>query len=151
MGSVEVETSDVPVGGVVLFSSPTVGTAGVGESFPETDFILPIARDTDTDIDTGIAMVNTTDQAVQVTLTARTESGSQMGPDRIISLGARQQLANFPNEAPLNLGLPNQFTGSVWISAEAEIAATVIRLDSSAGVLTTFPVIVKQQFTSPSD
>ena len=151
VGSVEVETGDVPVGGVVLFSSPTVGTAGVGESFPETDFILPIARDTDIDIDTGIAMVNTTDQAVQVTLTVRMESGSQMGSDRIISLGARQQLANFPNEAPLNLGLPNQFTGSVWISAEAEIAATVIRLDSNAGVLTTFPVIVKQQFTSPSD
>ena len=118
VSSVEVETNDVPVGGGVLFSSPTVGTAGVGESFPETDFILPIVRDkdTDTNIDTGIAMVNISDQTVQVTLTVRTESGNQIGSDRQISLKAHEQLARFPNKAPLNLGLPDQFTGSVWIS-----------------------------------
>ncbi|MDA2928840.1 matrixin family metalloprotease [Acidobacteria bacterium AH-259-O06] len=148
VGSVEVNTQDMPVGGVVLFSSPTVGTAGVGESFPQTDFVLPIDRNTSSGIDTGIAVVNTTDQQVLVTVLVRDQNGNTVSQTQI-NLAPRQQLAKFPNEDPLSLNLPDTFTGSLWVQANRQVAATVIR--QSPGVLTTFPVIPLAQFITPAD
>ena len=145
-GTVELSSTDTPVGGVVLFSSPTVGTAGVGESFPQADFVLPIDQDVGTGIRTGVAMVNTTNQIVQVTLTARDSNGN-LAAQTPISLLPRQQLANFSDEDPLRLADP--FTGSLWISANREIAATVLR--QSPGILTTFPIIPLAEFITPSN
>ncbi|MDA2935287.1 matrixin family metalloprotease, partial [Acidobacteria bacterium AH-259-D05] len=137
LGSVELMTQDVPVGGVVLFSSPATGTAGVGESFPQKKFVLPIDRSAPT-IDTGIAIVNTRDQQVVLTLTVRDQTGTVV-VQKQVTLAAGQQLAEFPNDATFNLGLPDTFVGSLWVEAAGQVGATVIRV--SPGNLTTFPVL----------
>ena len=147
LGSLEVRTQDVPVGGVVLFSSPATGTAGVGEGFPQTDFVLPIDRAAPA-TDTGIAIVNAQDQSVTLTLNARNTAGTIVATNTVI-LAARQQLAEFPNGSTLGLGLPDIFVGSLWIEASAEVAATVIRV--SPGILTTFPVVPLAEFITQSN
>ena len=148
LGSLEVMTQDMPVGGVVLFSSPATGTAGVGEGFPQRKFVLPIDRENAPTKDTGIAIVNTQDQAVTLTLTVRNTDGTIVATNTV-SLAARQQLAEFPNDATLALGLPDTFVGSLWVEASDEVAATVIRV--SPDVLTTFPVIPLAEFITQAN
>lgn len=148
LGSLEVMTQDIPVGGVVLFSSPDTGTAGVGESFPQRKFVLPIDRENAPTKDTGIAIVNTQDQPVSLTLTVRDTSGTIVATNTV-SLAARQQLAEFPNDDNLNLGLPNTFVGTLWVEADGEVAASAIRV--SPGVLTTFPVIPLAEFITQAN
>ena len=148
VGSVEV-FSEIPVGGVVLFSSPSIGTAGVGESFPLTSMVLPVSRATAAGTDTGVAVVGTENRQVTLTVTVRDQAGTVVrGPKQIV-LGARAQLARFPNESPLDLNLDATFTGSIWIEADSPIAATVLR--ASPGVLTTFPAISLEQFITPAN
>ncbi|MBI4456405.1 MAG: carboxypeptidase regulatory-like domain-containing protein [Acidobacteria bacterium] len=148
VGSVEV-FSEIPVGGVVLFSSPSIGTAGVGESFPLTRMVLPLSRSTAADTDTGVALVNTEDRQVNLKVTVRSQAGSIVRGPKEIALKARAQLARFPNESPLDLNLDATFTGSIWIEADGQIAATVLRL--SPGVLTTFPAISLEPFVTPAN
>jgi hypothetical protein len=148
VGSLEVMTQDIPVGGVVLFSSPVTGTAGVGEGFPLTSFVLPIDRAAATATDTGIAIVNVQDQAVTLTLNARDTAGTIVATNSV-PLAARQQLAEFPNDATLGLGLPDTFVGTLWVEASGEVAATVIRV--SPGVLTTFPVVSLAEFITQAE
>ena len=148
VGSVEVSAhpddggNGIPVGGVVLFSSPSLGTAGVGESFALRKIVIPLAQDLAAEIKTGIAAVNTKGQPITLVVTVRNASGAIFRGPTEVTLGARSQLARFPNEAPLSLNLPNQFTGSLWVEVkeeDCEVALTVIR--QSPGVLTTFPAI----------
>lgn len=147
LGSLELTTQDNPVGGVVLFNSPVTGTTGVGEGFPQTDFVVPIDRSAP-DIDTGIAIVNAGDTQVSLNLVVR-NTGGTIVTSKTIVLGARQQLAEFPNDSTLNLGLPDTFVGSLWVQASDDVAAIVIRV--SPGVLTTFPVVPLSEFTTQSD
>ncbi len=157
VGSVEVsaeepEGNGILVGGVVLFSSPDVGTAGVGESFPLSKAVLGIERNTGTGTDTGIAVVNTKDQDVTLILTARDSSGTVVAGPKEITLKARNQLARFPNQDPLSLNLSNTFTGTLWIEVKeegCEVALTVIR--QSPGVLTTFPAVSPDLPVTPAD
>ena len=157
VGSVEISSdkpdgNGIPVGGVVLFSSPDVGTAGVGESFPLSKMVLAIERNISQKTDTGIAVVNTKDQSVTLVLTARDSTGTVVAGPKEIPLEAREQLARFPNEQPLGLNLPNSFTGSLWIEvkeAGCRVALTVIR--QSPGVLTTFPAISLEYAITPAD
>ena len=96
--------------------------------------------------------MNTKDQDVTLILTARDSSGDIVAGPKEITLEARNQLARFPNQNPLSLGLPNTFTGSLWIEvkeAGCEVALTVIR--QSPGVLTTFPAVSPDLATTPAD
>ena len=111
VGSVEVSAhpddggNGILVGGVVLFSSPTVGTAGVGESFALRKIVIPLAQDLGAGIQTGIAAVNTKNQPITLVITVRNASETVVrGPTEVV-LGARNQLARFPNETPLSLNL----------------------------------------------
>jgi hypothetical protein len=108
---------------------------------------LPIDRDAP-GTDTGIAIVNAQDQQVSLTLTVRDTVGTIVA-SKMISLEARQQLAEFPNGSTLGLGLPDIFVGSLWVEASDEVAATVIR--QSPNVLTTFPVISLAEFITQSN
>ena len=156
VGSVEVSArpddggNGIPVGGVVLFSSPTVGTAGVGESFALREIVIPLEQDIAAGIQTGIAAVNTKNQPITMVVTVRNASGTVVRGPTEVPLGARNQLARFPNEAPLSLNLPNQFTGSLWVEvkeADCKVALTVIR--QSPGVLTTFAAISLAKVFTP--
>ncbi|MGH9341560.1 MAG: matrixin family metalloprotease [Acidobacteriota bacterium] len=144
-GSVEV-SSNIPVGGVVLFRSASAGTTGVGESLAQNKAVLPVSRNRDDEIEMGIAVVNTEDHEITLTVSARDQDGMIVAGPRTIRLGAREQLAGSPNDDQLALGLPDSFTGSLWLEAsgDSRFAATVIRF--SPGVLTTFPAISLEQF-----
>ena len=143
IGSVEV-SSDVPVGGVVLFSSPEAGTAGVGESFPMRRMVVPVSRELG--MDTGVAMVNTEDRVVKLDLLVRNSRGEITAGPLTLTLKAREQKARFPSELGFRLG--PSFTGSLWIEADGLIAATAIR--QAPGNLTTFPVIGLEKAITPA-
>ncbi len=136
VGWVEV-TSSLPVGGVLLYRSAEVGTAGVGEGVVSARQVLPLDRRAGQGTDTGIAIVNAEGRAVRLTLTARDGTGSPVGQSRQLTLPAGGQLARFPNDAQLDLGLPGDFTGSLWVEADGRVAVAAIR--QSPGVLTTLP------------
>ena len=138
-GWVEVE-SQVPVGGVVLFGSPEVGTAGVGESHPSRRQVLGIDRDVPARMDTGIALANTTGETVTLLLTVRDQAGQVIGEPAEIVLRPFEQIAHFPDDERLGLQIPSTFRGALWIEASGECAVTAIR--QSPGVLTTFPALV---------
>jgi hypothetical protein len=157
VGSVEVSAhpadggNGIPVGGVVLFSSPSVGTAGVGESFPLDEIVIPLEQDIAAGIQTGIAAVNTKDKPITLVITVRNTSGAIVRGPKEVTLAARNQLARFPNEAPLSLDLPDKFTGSLWVEVKEEdckVALTVIR--QSPGVLTTLPAISLAKVITPA-
>ena len=157
VGSVEVSAlpadggNGIPVGGVVLFSSPSLGTAGVGESFALRKIVIPLTQDLAAGIQTGIAAVNTKNKTITLLITVRNQGGGIFRGPVEVPLGASNQLARFPNEAPLSLNLPDKFTGSLWIEvkeADCEVALTVIR--QSPGVLTTFPAISLSKVFVPS-
>ncbi len=148
VGSVEV-SSDVPVGGVVLFSSPDFGTAGVGESQPGHKWVIPIDRDQSAGVDTGVALFNTAARAGLATLTVRDGAGQIVAGPKNLSLQAYRQLAAFPNQDPLRLNLPDKFAGSLWIECDAPLAVTALR--QSPAVLTTFPAVSREQFVTPSE
>ena len=145
LGSVEV-SSRIPVGGVVLFESPSVGTAGVGESAPLREVVVPLTRDLEAGIDTGIAAANTENHPVTLIVTVRNGSGSVVRGPTEVNLMPRQQRSEFPNQGWLDLNLPKSFIGSLWIQVKeptGAVAFTVIR--QSPGVLTTFPAIATAQ------
>ena len=150
LGSVEV-SSRIPVGGVVLFESPLVGTAGVGESAPLREVVVPLTRDVEAGIDTGIAAANTEDHPLTLIVTVRNGSGSAVRGPIEVKLMPRQQRSQFPNQDWLNLNLPKSFTGSLWIQVQdptGAVAFTVIR--QSPGVLTTFPAIATAKPLTPA-
>ena len=124
VGSVEVSAlpadggNGIPVGGVVLFSSPSLGTAGVGESFALREIVIPLTQDVAAGIQTGIAAVNTKNKDITLVVTVRNQSGAIFRGPTEVTLGASNQLARFPNEAPLSLNLPSKFTGSLWIEVK---------------------------------
>ena len=143
IGSVEV-SSDVPVGGVVLFSSPKAGTTGVGESFPMSRMVVPVSRELG--MDTGVAVVNTEDRSVKLDLVIRNSRGEIAAGPLTLTLKPREQKARFPSELGFQLG--PSFTGSLWIEADGLVAATAIR--QSPGILTTFPVIGLEKAITPA-
>lgn len=150
LGSVEV-SSRIPVGGVVLFESPSVGTAGVGESAPLREVVMPLTRDLEAGIDTGIAAANTENRSLTLIVTVRNGAGSVIRGPTEVSLMPRQQRSEFPNQGWLDLNLPKMFTGSLWIQVKeptGAVAFTVIR--QSPGVLTTFPAIATAQPLIPA-
>ncbi len=123
----------------------------MGESFALREIVIPLAQDLAAGIQTGIAAVNTKDQPITLVVTVRNQGGAIVRGPTEVPLGARNQLARFPNEAPLSLNLPNQFTGSLWVEvkeADCKVALTVIH--QSPGVLTTFPAISLSKVFTPA-
>ncbi len=140
--------SEIPVGGVLLFRSDQVGTAGVGESLISKEFVLPLQRDEEAGTDTGFALANTGPGQIGVRLQARGVDGSPTGPEVELVLGPFQNLARFPNDPDIDLGLPSDFTGTLWIDADGPVAVTAIR--QSPGVLTTFSAVSLEQPVTPT-
>ncbi len=145
-----VEVSSQPgVGGVLLYRSAEVGTAGIGAGAASTQQVLPVQRIASQALDMGIAIVNLEPGPVRVTLQANDAAGTPAGNRREVVLGPFQQLARFPNDGELNLGLPDDFLGSLWLDADGRIGVTGIL--QSPGVLTTLPTFNRQLPIIPAD
>ena len=137
-GWVEVE-SDLQIGGTILFAGG-FGVAGVGSVEAARRFLLPVESDPGSEVQTGVALANPQDSAVEVALTLRGEDGKPItGGSASLSLPARGQLAQFPSEifdAQL-IDLSN-FRGTLEVSASQPVVGMAIRV--SPGEFATLPV-----------
>ena len=118
-----IATSDL--GGVIRFSIPNIGIAGVGASQPLSGFIAPVRRRLG-EINTGIAVRNTEDQAVALDLKLRTQEGVEVAAATIDELAAHGHLAKFINEL-FSEADTDDFVGTLVVQASGgEIVATAL-------------------------
>ena len=118
-----VVSSDRLLGGVIRFSLPGVGIAGVGTSASLTGFIVPVRRVAG-GINTGVALQNTGSTATT-----------------IADFAGRGHLAQFIDELFASADT-SDFQGSlvVEVVGEGRIAATSLELGTRPGEFTTLPV-----------
>ena len=137
-GSVEVGSND-SIGSTVLFESPS-GVAGVGPAEQGTTLLVPIELNSNSLLNTGIALVNPSDEPRNVTLTLRREDGVPVtGATAVELLPARGQLARFPEEVFADSGIDlSQFRGNLEVQSASAIGGIAIRV--SPGRLATLPV-----------
>lgn len=140
LGSARV-TADLPTAGVLRFGISGIGIAGVGTSQPLSRLLIPVRR-TATGIRTGIALQNTSNVPVTLTLTLRQNSGVTVaaGTATIRDLPAGGHIARFLEELFPEADTQN-FQGTM--SAEVTggtVGATALELGSSPGEFTTLPV-----------
>ncbi len=139
-------SSDSPVGGVVVFSFPSFGSSGVGESQPLGAAILPVARDSQSGLNTGVALANPGSSSVSVDLVLRDPEGQELAGGRAtVILPPRGHIARFIGGGDDSL-FPNarteEFQGTVTATvatAGARIVASAFRL--APGEFTTLPIV----------
>ena len=138
VGSVRV-ISDGPVGGVLRFSLPGAGVAGVGASEPVADALFPARRQAG-GINTGVALrnLNTEEMTVSCTLMR----GGSVLEDADIRLAASGQTARFINEIFPGTNT-SDFVGSVRCTAPdgGRFAGIALEMDFNNGIFTTLPVV----------
>ncbi|MBI4457263.1 MAG: hypothetical protein HY644_15395 [Acidobacteria bacterium] len=139
-GSARANVTEGVVGGVLRFTLPGIGIAGVGGGGSFNGFISPVRRSRETGINTGVA-VNATGRAVTLHLVLRNASGQPVaGGTTTIALKAGGHVARFIDELFPSADT-NNFEGTLTVTAEGGgIAATAIQLGSQAGQFTTLPV-----------
>lgn len=134
VGSITV-ASGRPLAGTVVFSS-AAGVAGVGRSELLTQFVAPVERSRSRSINSGLAVMNP-NAAAPVNLQLRLkEAANGAVRNATLVLPAGGQAAKFIDE--LFEELAAEFSGTLSVSAAANIAATVIR--TSPGQFATLPV-----------
>ena len=135
-----VVSSDRLLGGVIRFSLPGVGIAGVGTSASLTGFIVP-ARRVAGGINTGVALQNTEGNAITIRLSLRDEAGVEVANRTIADFAGRGHLAQFIDEL-FSSADTSDFQGSlvVEVVGEGRIAATALELGTQPGEFTTLPV-----------
>ena len=138
VGSVRV-ISDGPIGGVLRFSLPGAGVAGVGASEPVADALFPARRQTG-GINTGVALRNL--GAGAITVSCYLMRGGSVLEDAEIPLEADGQTARFINEIFPGAGT-SDFVGSVRCTAPdgGRFAGIALEMDFDNGIFTTLPVV----------
>ena len=138
-GSVKV-VSGGPIGGVLRFDLPGVGTAGVGPSPPVRDALFP-ARNQAGGISTAAAIHNTGKEAMRVT--CRLMKDGAVLEEVEIHLEANGQEAQYIEEMFTNADT-SDFVGSVRCTAlpgEAMFTGVAVELDAGNRIFTTLPVV----------
>jgi len=133
--------ADGVLGGVVRFSMPGIGIAGVGASDPTPGFITPVRRNAA--INTGVAFSNPGLQAINLSLSLRNLQGQEVsgGQRTIQDFPARGHLAQFIHEL-FPEAQTEGFEGSLVITVtDGGITATALELGQQPGHFTTLPVI----------
>ena len=138
-------TSDRTLGGVVRFSIPGIGIAGVPSSEALSGFIVPVRRQAG-GINTGIAIQNTGSQAVVLSLTLRNAAGQVVsgGTRSITDFPAAGHLAQFIGgsvDALFPDADTDDFDGTLVVEViGGNVAGTALELGLNAGQFTTLPV-----------
>jgi len=141
-------SSDLPLSGVILFSGPGLGVAGVGSSELLGSFLAPMEMDVPGGIRTGIAIINPDPEAKSLLTELRDPEGNLVATGTFGPQGGTQPLpggghiATFLDDPQFNFqGSPDlsSFRGILKITASGgQVAATVIR--QSSGEFATLPV-----------
>lgn len=132
---------DIPLGGVIRFGLNPFGITGVNQSELVRGFITPVRR---TSISTGIAIQNTEDKPVGITLRLHGFDGEQIqGGLTSLTLPAFGHLARFIDELFTSADLEN-FEGTLTVEVGSAlsdlITATALELGTKPGEFTTLPV-----------
>lgn len=137
-GSVWV-SSDDNLSGVIRFALSGIGIAGVSPSAPGTKLIAPVRQEKT--VNTGIAILNVTDQNIRVILDLKGENGNVVAAG-IQDLGSMARKAMFLDELFPGVDTTS-FRGTVFLTAESgKIAVMAIELGSESGEFTTLEVTV---------
>jgi hypothetical protein len=142
-GSVQV-SSNIRVSGVVRFSYPSLGIAGVGESKPCVRLIMPMVRDAALGLSTGVALRNDTPGSnASVALSLRGLDGHEVTDAVALTLPVNGHVAQFLEQLFPKIDT-RAFKGTLVVTAynpDLRISATAIQLGSSPGQLTTLPIV----------
>ncbi|MDA2929987.1 hypothetical protein MYX84_08595, partial [Acidobacteria bacterium AH-259-O06] len=133
-GSVQL-TSNVPLGGTILFSGD-FGVAGVGIVRPQRTFLVPVESKASEGVRTGLALANSQDAQVQVTVRLHESSGAELA-SKTLTLPAGGQLARFAEELFPERDF-SSFQGSLQVDSAEALIGMAIRL--SPGQFATLPV-----------
>ena len=136
-------TSEAPISGVIRFSIPDIGIAGVGPSQGLSSLVVPVRRLAG-GINTGIAIHNVTGQTVDLDLALRDSQGQLLAEASIESFPPRGHMARFiggSDDVLFPQTDTNDFEGTlVVVSRSGQVAATALELGTSPGEFTTLPV-----------
>ena len=137
-GSVTV-LSDGPIGGVVRYSVPEIGVAGVGPGQPTSDALFPVRRQAG-GIRTAAALHNLEAEAMGVS--CRLMSGGVALEEVEIHLEANGQASWFIEEAFTTTDT-SDFGGSVRCTAHGNgrFTAVALEMDAANRIFTTLPVV----------
>ena len=137
-GSVTV-LSDGPIGGVVRYSVPEIGVAGVGPSPPVNDALFPVRRQAG-GIRTAAALHNLEAEAMGVR--CRLMSGGVALEEVEIHLEANGQASWFIEDA-FTATDTSDFGGSVRCTApgNGRFTAVALEMDAANRIFTTLPVV----------
>ncbi|MBI4471389.1 MAG: hypothetical protein HY646_01900, partial [Acidobacteria bacterium] len=128
------------VGGVLSFSIPGLGIAGVGSSPAMNRFIAPVRRNAPAGLSTGIA-ITASMLPVTLQLTLRNQGGQRItGGEATLQLAPNGHIARFIQDLFPNANTAD-FAGTLTvISQSGEVSAMAIELGSRPGEFTTLPV-----------
>lgn len=128
------------IGGVVRFSTPGIGIAGVGSSPALQAFMVPV-RMTEEGLRTGLALLNGEGRKVTVELQLFTITGEAVPDGRAsLELPAQGHHAAFLDELLPELSV-DSFLGILKAEASGAVAATALEQGTVPGAFTTLPVI----------
>jgi hypothetical protein len=137
-------TLDRAAGGVVRFSLPGIGIAGVGNSDAMSKgFIVPVRTSRSEGIDTGVALVNAGDTPIDLLIILRDASGTGILSRPLPNIPVRGHLARFTRELFPELSA-DVFEGTLSVviqSPSGAIAGTALELGPAGGQFTTLPVV----------
>ena len=138
VGSVAV-TADGPIGGVLRFDIPRLGVAGVGDSPPLRDALVPVRRQ-DGGINTGVAVHNR--GAAALLVRCRLMRAGAVLEETMIPLAANGQDSRFIDQV-FPTADTSDFTGSVrCMTPEPGLFSSVaFELDAVHRIFTTLPVV----------
>ena len=128
-----------PIGGVLRYSVPEIGVAGVGASPPLSDAIFPARRQAD-GINTGVAIRNQGEAALVVQCQLMQDGAVLEAMD--IPLKANGQDARFIDQV-FPATDTSDFAGSVRCTApgRGRFSAIAVEMDAAGGIFTTLPVV----------
>ena len=131
---------DVATGGMVRFTAPGLGIAGVGAARPVGAFITPVSRSVNSKFSTGIAVISTQAGGTLI-MTLRDQGGVVLPNGQIaVQIAARGHIARFIEEL-FPAADTREFQGTLTVSSDhGPIAGMAIQLGSRAGEFTTLPV-----------
>ena len=138
VGSVAV-TAEGPIGGVLRFDIPGLGVAGVGDSPPVRDALVPVRRQ-DGGINTGVAVHNRGEAALLVR--CRLMQAGAVLEETMIPLAANGQDSRFIDQV-FPTADTSDFAGSVrcMTPEPGRFSAVAFELDGIHRIFTTLPVV----------
>ena len=138
VGSVAV-TAEGPIGGVLRFDIPALGVAGVGDSPPVRDALVPVRRQ-DGGVNTGVAVHNR--GAAPLLVRCRLMRAGAVLEETMIPLAANGQDSRFIDQV-FPTADTSDFAGSVrcMTPEPGRFSAVAFELDGVHRIFTTLPVV----------